>query len=102
MTHEVTILNDEDTNRIPVEELFSSRGRVRILKELAISSELLISELCRRVSLNHSSTKSHLKVLVASGLVEEKKHGRIKLYRYRIEDTRARAIRNLFNLWDSR
>lgn len=102
MIHEVPVMNEADTNNIPIEELFSSRGRVRILKELAISSELLISELCRRVNLNHSSTKSHLKVLVASGLVEEKKHGRIKLYRYRIEDIRARSIRNLFNLWDSR
>ena len=54
------------------------------------------------MELNHSSTKSHLEVLLASGLVEEKKFGRIKIYRYRIEDIRARSIRNLFNLWDSR
>jgi DNA-binding transcriptional ArsR family regulator len=85
-----------------IEELFSSRGRVRILKELAMSGELNISELCRRVELNHSSTKSHLEVLLASGLIEEKKFGRIKIYRYRIEDVRARSIRNLFNLWDTK
>ncbi len=102
MTHDVTDMNGEHPSNVPIEELFSSKGRVRILKELATSSELNISELCRRVELNHSSTKSHLEVLLASGLVEEKKFGRIKIYRYRIEDIRARSIRNLFNLWDSR
>ncbi|NHI83228.1 MAG: ArsR family transcriptional regulator [Candidatus Thorarchaeota archaeon] len=88
-------------SRIPIEELFSSKGRIKILKELATSNELNISELCRRVSLNHSSTKSHLEVLIDSGLVEEKIFGRIKIYRYRIEDLRARSFRNLFDLWDS-
>lgn len=100
--HDVVSMDSSIPKSVPVEELFSSRGRVRILKELALSSELNISELCRRVELNHSSTKSHLEVLLNSGLVEEKKFGRIKIYRYRIEDTRARAIRNLFNLWDSK
>lgn len=91
----------DDRFRVPIEELFSSRGRIKIIKELANSSELNISELCRRVSLNHSSTKSHLEVLIKSGLVEEKMFGRIKIYRYRIEDHRARALRNLFGLWQS-
>ncbi|MFW9886723.1 MAG: winged helix-turn-helix domain-containing protein [Candidatus Thorarchaeota archaeon] len=91
----------DDRFRVPIEELFSSRGRIKIIKELATSSELNISELCRRVSLNHSSTKSHLEVLIKSGLVEEKMFGRIKIYRYRIEDHRARALRNLFELWQS-
>ena len=70
----------DDRFRVPIEELFSSRGRIKIIKELATSSELNISELCRRVSLNHSSTKSHLEVLIKSGLVEEKMFGRIKIY----------------------
>jgi DNA-binding transcriptional ArsR family regulator len=86
---------------VPIEELFSSRGRIKILKELASSNELNISELCRRVSLNHSSTKSHLEVLIESGLVEEKMFGRIKIYRYRVEDLKARSLKNLFDLWDS-
>jgi len=95
-------MTDSAPARVPIEELFSSRGRVRILKELVKSNELNISELCRRVGLNHSSTKSHLQVLLAAGLIEEKKFGRIKIYRYRIEDIRARSIRNLFELWESK
>jgi DNA-binding transcriptional ArsR family regulator len=95
-------LNTETTTKIGIEDLFSSRGRVKILKELAASKELLISELCRKVNLNHSSTTSHLKVLVKSGIIEEKIHGRIKIYRFMEEDLRARALRNFFNIWESK
>lgn len=94
-------MNAETPLKIGIEELFSSSGRIKILKELATSNELLISELCRRVNLNHSSTKSHLKVLVKSGLIEEKIHGRIKIYRYKTEDLRARSLKNLFDIWKS-
>jgi DNA-binding transcriptional ArsR family regulator len=94
-------LNTENPQRINIEDLFSSRGRIKILKELAASNELNISELCRIVNLNHSSTKSHLEVLLKSGLVEEKIFGRIKIYRYRVEDLRARSLKSLFDIWDS-
>ncbi|MCF2137272.1 MAG: winged helix-turn-helix domain-containing protein [Candidatus Thorarchaeota archaeon] len=87
--------------RISIEDMLSSRGRIKILKELAFSEELNISEICRRVGLNHSTTKSHLSVLVQSGLVEEKIFGRIKIYRYKIEDLRARSFRALLDLWES-
>ena len=94
-------MDAESSPKVAIEDIFSSRGRIKILKELAASNELNISELCRRVDLNHSSTKSHLEVLLSSGLIEEKKFGRIKIYRYKIEDLRARSLRSLFNLWES-
>jgi DNA-binding transcriptional ArsR family regulator len=97
-------MDDESSSKVAIEDIFSSRGRIKILKTLAGAdhSELPISELCRKVNLNHSSTKSHLKVLIRSGLIEEKTYGsRIKIYRYKIEDLRARSLRSLFSLWDS-
>ena len=94
-------MNAEIPQRIDIEDLFSSRGRIKILKELAASNELNISELCRRENLNHSSTKAHLEVLLKSGLIEEKIFGRIKIYRYRVEDLRARSLKSLFDIWDS-
>ena len=95
-------MDTEISQKIGIEDLFSSRGRIKILKELAASTELNISELCRRVNLNHSSTKSHLEVLLQSGLVEEKIFGRIKIYRYRGEDIRARSLKSLFDIWESK
>ncbi|MFW9925178.1 MAG: winged helix-turn-helix domain-containing protein [Candidatus Thorarchaeota archaeon] len=94
-------MNAEAHQRISIEELFSSKGRVKVLKELVDSTELNISEICRRVGLNHGTTKSHLRVLVESGLIEEKAFGRIKIYRYRIEDLRARSLKNFLELWQS-
>ena len=94
-------MGSESHPRIPIEELFSSRGRMKVLKELAESNELLISEICRRVGLNHSTTKTHLRALVKSGLIEEKIHGRIKMYRYKTEEIRARSLKNFLDLWDS-
>lgn len=84
---------------VPIEEILSSKGRIKILKVLSRSSELNISEICRQVGLNHTSTKLHLQILIKSGLVEEKVFGRIKIYRYRIEDMRARALKNLLEIW---
>ncbi len=94
-------MKTDSSPKIAIEDLFSSRGRIKILRELAESNELNISELCRRVDLNHSSTKSHLEVLLSSGLIEEKRFGRIKIYRYKIEDLRARSLRSFFDLWES-
>ena len=92
---------DEKTPKIEIEDLFSSRGRIKVVKELAYAIELNISELCTRIGLNHSSTKSHLMTLIAAGLVEEKIFGRIRIYRYCTEDLRARALKHLIELWDS-
>ncbi len=94
-------MNKDEKRRVFLEDLFSSRGRIKIVKELAASSELNISEVCRRVGLNHATTKDHLNVLIDAGLVEEKVFGRIKIYRYRIEETRARFLKNLIEFWDS-
>ncbi|MHA1288127.1 MAG: winged helix-turn-helix domain-containing protein [Candidatus Thorarchaeota archaeon] len=94
-------MNTEISQKIGIEDLFSSRGRIKILKELAASTELNISDLRRRVNLNHSSTKSNLEVLLHSGLVEEKIFGRIKIYRFRNEDLRARSLKSLFDIWES-
>ncbi|MBD3405583.1 MAG: ArsR family transcriptional regulator [Candidatus Lokiarchaeota archaeon] len=100
---EAILIKDESEfeSRIPIEELLSSKGRIKILKELAHKTELNISEICRRVGLNHSTTKSHLEVLLESGLIEEKIFGRIKIYRYRNEDMRARSLKNLLEIWKS-
>ncbi len=80
----------------PIEEIFSSKGKVKILKILALEGELNISEIARRAELNHSSTLAHLKSLESIGIVEEKTFGRIRIFRFKEEDPRAKAIKQLF------
>jgi DNA-binding transcriptional ArsR family regulator len=85
---------------IPVEVLFSSRGRIKIIRLLAECGELNISEIARRTQLNHSTTRRHLQLLARAKLVQEKTFGRIRIYRYKIENLRALALRRFIELWE--
>jgi len=82
-----------------VEEVFSSRGRVKILKILVEIGELNISEIARRSGLNYATTNRHLQVLEESGLVKHKNFGRIRIFRFNEESRRARMIKELVNGW---
>ncbi len=89
-----------ETTKIPIEEVLSSRGRVKILSELAKAGELNISELAKRAGLNHATAKQHLKILVRSGIVIEKTFGRIRIYKFNSDDLRGRALKKLFESWE--
>lgn len=89
-----------DDRPIPVELLFSSRGRIKIIRLLAECGELNISEIAKRTHLNHSTTRRHLQFLERAKLVQEKTFGRIKIYRYKVENLRALALRRFFELWE--
>lgn len=83
-----------------IEDIFSSKGRVRILKILSEAGELNISEIARRVELNYTTTNQHLNVLKVAGLIQEKKFGRIRIFRFKYEYPRAQAIKNLIDFWE--
>lgn len=89
-----------NSHAIPVEILFSSRGRIKIIRLLAECGELNISEIARRAQLNHSTTRRHLRFLERAKLVQEKTFGRIKIYRYKVENLRALALRRFIELWE--
>ena len=84
-----------------IEDGLSSRGRVLILKTLAEMEELNISAIARVANLNHSTTTQHLSFLTKVGLVQEKKFGRIKIYRFKTEDIRACSLAKFIEIWES-
>ncbi|NVM04239.1 MAG: winged helix-turn-helix transcriptional regulator [Candidatus Helarchaeota archaeon] len=92
------LLND---NLPPIEDIFSSRGRIKVLMILAKEGELNISEIAKRANLNHGSCSNHLKFLANENILQEKVFGRIRIYRFRIENVKIRALKNLFDLWES-
>ncbi|UCD96066.1 MAG: winged helix-turn-helix transcriptional regulator, partial [Candidatus Bathyarchaeota archaeon] len=65
-----------------VEDVFSSRGRVRILRLLSEIEELNISEIARRAGLNYTTTNEHLRILEEASIVRHKSFGRIRIYRF--------------------
>jgi len=83
-----------------IEDVFSSRGRVRILRILSEIGELNISEIARRAGLNYTTTNEHLQILEEAGLIRHKSFGRIRIYRFNDENARAKAIRDLMELWE--
>lgn len=84
---------------MPVEDILSSRGRVRILRILAEIGELNISEIARRAGLNYATTNRHLEALEGSGLVRHKRFGRIRIFRLDEENPRVRLVKSLFESW---
>jgi len=83
-----------------IETIFSSKGRVKILKILVDIGELNISEIARRARLNYTTTNQHLQALEESGIVRHKNFGRIRIFRFNEENLRAKRIKELMNQWD--
>jgi DNA-binding transcriptional ArsR family regulator len=85
---------------VEIEDVFSSKGRVKILAILSKIGELNISEIARRAGLNYSTTNQHLQALENYKLVCHKTFGRIRIFRYNEENPRARMIRKLVEFWE--
>jgi DNA-binding transcriptional ArsR family regulator len=84
----------------PIEDVLSSKGKIKILKILTHYEELNISEIVRRAQLNHATVTQHLDYFKAVGIVEEKTFGRIKIYRLSPEDAKVKVIRDLMESWE--
>jgi DNA-binding transcriptional ArsR family regulator len=83
-----------------IEEVLSSKGRVKILKILADIGELNISEIAKRAGLNYTTTNGHLTVLERSGLILHKRFGRIRIFRFNEGNPKAEMVRKLVDLWE--
>ena len=83
-----------------IEEVFSSKGRVKILKILTKIGELNISEIARRTGLNYTTTNQHLQALEDHRLVRHKSFGRIRIFRLDEENPRARMVKELIEFWE--
>jgi DNA-binding transcriptional ArsR family regulator len=83
-----------------VEDVFSSRLRLKILRILVQVGELNGSEIARRLSVNYVSTSKHLKALEDEGVLVHKVFGRIRLYRLNENSPKAKAVQTLIETWE--
>jgi CRISPR locus-related DNA-binding protein len=83
-----------------VEDVFSSRLRMKILKVLMQLGELNVSEIARRLKVNYNAINRHLKVLEDEGLIQHKVFGRIRLYRLNEQSPKTKAVQNLIETWE--
>jgi DNA-binding transcriptional ArsR family regulator len=91
---------NETKKRYSIEDLLGSKARIKILKTLAINNELNISLIISITKLNHSNVIKHLNILKSFNLIQEKKFGRIKIYRYKTENIKARSLKKFIEIWE--
>jgi DNA-binding transcriptional ArsR family regulator len=83
-----------------IEEVFSSKPRMKILRLVARLGALNVSGIARRINLNYSTTNQHLKLLEAEGILQQRIYGRIRMYRFNDRSPKAIAVQNLIETWE--
>jgi DNA-binding transcriptional ArsR family regulator len=83
-----------------IEEVFSSKPRMKILKLIARLGALNISDIARRINLNYTTTNQHLKLLEAEDILQQKVYGRIRMYKFNESSPKAKAVQNLIETWE--
>jgi len=77
------------------EDIFSSKGRVKVLKTVLEKGEINITQLIKETGLNHRVVSKHLRYLIDSGIIEEIKLGRIRIYRPNWMNPKVRYLKEL-------
>jgi predicted transcriptional regulator len=83
-----------------IEQVFSSKPRMKILKLIARLGTLNVSDIARRIGLNYSTTNEHLKLLEAEDVLRQTVYGRIRMYRFNEASPKAKAVQNLIEAWE--
>ena len=83
-----------------LEEVFSSKSRVKILKLIYNLGSLNVSDVARRLKMNYASTSDHLKVLQAEGILQERLYGRVRMYRFNEGSAKVKAVQALIEAWE--
>ena len=106
------MMTNEIKERNKIEDLLGSKARIKILKSLALNGELNISLIISKTRLNHSNVLKHLEILKnlnvlkhlnlleSYNLIQKKKFGRIKIYRYKDENIKARSLKKFIQIWE--
>lgn len=84
-----------------LEELLSSRVRIRVLNFLIRVKEVNITELVRALDINHSIASKQIDVLKRYGIVEERRYGRVRMIRLKLEDPRVKKLEELFVVFNT-
>ena len=87
-------------NCMEIEEVFSSKPRMKILRLVARLGALNVSDIARRINMNYSTTNQHLKLLETEGVLRQRVYGRVRMYRFNEASLKAKAVQNLIETWE--
>ena len=83
-----------------LEEVFSSKPRMKILRLVARLGSLNVSDISRRLNLNYATTNRHLRLLESEGVLQQRVYGRIRMYRFNEGSPKAKAVLSLIEAWE--
>jgi predicted transcriptional regulator len=83
-----------------LEEVFSSKPRMKILKLIYKLGSPNISDISRQIHANFTVTAEHLKLLESEGILQERFYGRVHMYRFNERTAKAKAVQNLIEAWE--
>ena len=83
-----------------IEEIFSSKPRMKILRLIFRLGALNISDIARRIKLNYTTTNRHLKLLESEGILQQRVYGRIRIYKFSDVSRKALAVQSLIEVWE--
>ena len=86
--------------RMEIEEVFSSKLRMKILKLVYQLGSLNVSDIARRLNANFTSVSENLELLQTEGILQELPYGRVRMYRFNEASIKAKAIENLIETWE--
>jgi len=85
---------------VEIEELFSSKPRMRILKLIYNLQQLNVSKIASKINMNYSATAEHLKILENEGILDVRVYGRVHMYRFS-DSAKAKAVAALIETWEN-
>jgi DNA-binding transcriptional ArsR family regulator len=86
-----------------LEEVLSSKTRIKILKLLNQQGQRNVSDIARRIKINYTATDKHLQLLESEGILKLYRYGqRFRLYSFNETSEKAKAIQNLIRVWEQK
>ncbi|MDR2203983.1 MAG: winged helix-turn-helix domain-containing protein [Nitrososphaerota archaeon] len=84
-----------------IEEVFSSKSRMKILRVLHKLGQLTVSDIGRYININYSATDKHLRLLESEGILKQYLFGqRIRMYSFNETSEKAKSIQTLIQVWE--
>jgi DNA-binding transcriptional ArsR family regulator len=87
---------------LELEDVFSSKSRMKILKLIYNLGSLNVSDIARQIGANFTATSEHLKVLESEGILKDLTYGRVRMYRFDENSAKAKAVQNLIEEWEQK
>lgn len=87
--------------RLSLDRVLSSSGRIKILTVLSNVAELHLTEIARKTDQSYAATDRHLQQLSDASIVEEHDYGRVRMFRLNLQNPRAKILKQLIIEWDN-